>query len=66
MSFIGLLTKWKVSPNTDEIMGNTGTATAVPNIPGAAPLIVSSHKLLSNGIIHWNIFSHVETFIVRL
>ena len=36
--FVGLPTKWKVSPKTDEIMGNSGTATAVPAVPRAAPL----------------------------
>ena len=36
--FVGLPTKWRVSPKTDDIMGNSGTATAVPAVPGAAPL----------------------------
>ena len=36
--FVGLPTKWKISPKTDEIMGNCGTATAVPAVPRAAPL----------------------------
>ena len=31
-------TKLDMSPKTDEIMGNSGTATAVPDVPGAAPL----------------------------
>ena len=30
-----------MSPKTDEIMGNSGTATAVPAVPGAAPLFGS-------------------------
>ena len=40
--FVGLLTKWRMSPKTDEIIGNSGTATAVPAVPGEAPL-ESSH-----------------------
>ena len=36
--FVGLPTKRKVSPKTDEITGNSGTATAVPAVPRAAPL----------------------------
>ena len=36
--FVGLPTKWKISLKTDEIMGNSGTATAVPAVPRAAPL----------------------------
>ena len=39
--FVGLPTKWKVSLKTDEIMGNSGTATAVPAVPRAAPLYVT-------------------------
>ena len=35
---VGLWTWWKVSTKTDEIMGNSGTATAVPAVPRAAPL----------------------------
>ena len=37
--FAGLPTKWRVSPKTDEIVGNSGTAMAVPAVPGMAPLI---------------------------
>ena len=36
--FVGLPTKWKVSLKTDEIMGNSGTAAAVPAVLRAAPL----------------------------
>ena len=36
--FAGLQTKWRVSPKTDEIVGNSGTATAVPVVLRAAPL----------------------------
>ena len=36
--FVGLPKKWKMSPKTDEIMGNSGTATAVPAVCRAAPL----------------------------
>ena len=36
--FVSLPTKGKVSPKTDEIIGNSGTATSVPAVPGAAPL----------------------------
>ena len=42
--FVGLPTKWKVSPKTDEIMGNSGTATAVPAVPRAAPLPIKIRK----------------------
>ena len=41
--FVALPTKWTVSPKTDEIIGNSGTATAVPSVPGAGPLIWSLH-----------------------
>ena len=37
--FFDLPTKWKVSPKTDEIMENSGTATAVPAVSVAAPLL---------------------------
>ena len=30
--FVTLPTKWTVSPKIDEIMGNSGTATAVPAV----------------------------------
>ena len=33
-------TKWKVFPKIDEIMGNSGTATAVRAVPLAAPLVM--------------------------
>ena len=36
--FVGLPTKWKVSPKSNEIMGNSGTATAVTAVPRTAPL----------------------------
>ena len=39
---VSVPTKWKVSPKTDEVIGNSGTATAVPAVPGEAPL-ESSH-----------------------
>ena len=35
---VGLPTQWKGSLKTAEIMGNSGTATAVPAVSGAAPL----------------------------
>ena len=57
--FVGLLTKWRMSPKTDEIMGNSGTATAVPAVPGAAPL--SGNKvefLVSNHL--WKCLSPVS------
>ena len=44
--FIGLPTKWKVSHKTDEIMGNSGTATAVPAVPRAAPLFFGHIRTL--------------------
>ena len=44
--FVGLPTKWKVSPETDEIMGNSGTATAVPAVHGAAPLYKKKSQLV--------------------
>ena len=37
-SIIGLPASRRVCPKTDEIMGNSGTATAVPAATGAAPL----------------------------
>ena len=39
-SVIGIPTKWKVFPKIDEIMGNSGTATAVRAVPLAAPLVM--------------------------
>ena len=52
---VGFRTKWKVSPKTDEIMRNSGTATAVPAVSGAAPLLMLSLKL--------NIFKGRDNFI---
>ena len=36
--FVGLPTKWKMSPKADEIMGNSGTAVPAA-VPRAAPLV---------------------------
>ena len=36
-SFTGLPMKWRVSPKTDDIMGNSGTATGVPVMPVVTP-----------------------------
>ena len=46
--FFSLPTKWKVSPKTDEILGDSGTATAVNAVPGAAaPLFETLSQMVS-------------------
>ena len=66
--FVGLPTKWKVSPKTDEIMGNSGTATAVPAVPRAAPLLVvnfcRTHLQNSEFVIMLNVGCEFKTKLI--
>ena len=39
--------KWKVSPKTDEILGDSGTATDVHAAPAAAPLFETLSQMVS-------------------
>ena len=49
--FFDLPTKWKISPNTDEIKGNSGTAMTVPAVPRAAPLLCAGRLVWSSLIL---------------
>ena len=45
--FFSLPTKWKVSPKTDEILGDSGTATDVHAAPAAVPLFETLSQMVS-------------------
>ena len=59
--FVGLPTKWKLSTKTDEIMVNSGTATAVPAVPRAPPLhhIHRFHFLFGADHYHPMLHNHI-------